>query len=708
MHHKSMILCLAILLLSISAFGQKKEFTIPYKYTASNDDSRNSAKAKAMEEAQSSLLQQLGVLVEARQKMTTTAANKTKQEDFVEELKTYTIGKVQTQIVTGTEKFTENDKGDMIYSATFKMLVDTVDLYKYLDNIVKQKEQARLDDINKQQKIQTLRKETEELKKQTEAAKAKESELYKTRLIAQKRLAELKIQKDDAEKDYKNTLTASNASTSAGMAKTRATSNHLTETTNQYNAQDAECKKLEIAYTTAQNNTKIAENNLYNAEVLLANEAGTPKPEKPVAEKSPDIQKNEQTAQTAIQLPIPASTTAESASDKVITYNTDSRVTVINWNDIQVTINTLGDLRAFRDRVNARNDFSGQTFILADNISLEGDNQWVPIGTKSGNTAIPFNGTFDGDGKVVKGINIGGNNDRQGLFGFVDNMATVKNLGIINVNIKGNTRIGGLVGSNAGIIENCYVSGNIIVMGTDYVGGLVGISVEGGRIENCYAAGNIGGNSYIGGLVGENGGTIDNCYISGGNVRGTKENSGGLVGKNTGTIGNCYAIVGVTGIGNVGGLAGRSQGTIKNCYATGNVAGTTSVGGLMGITDLGRSITINCYATGNVKGNNNVGGLLGQHGETWWNCDITNCYAVGNVKGDNNVGGLVGYNKYNTSNKITNSYYDTQTSGQFDGQKGKPVATEDMKKQSTYSGWDFTKTWGISPNTNNGYPYLKK
>lgn len=136
-------------LLPTMAFGQNKEFTKQHKYTASNDDSKNSAKAKAMEEAQAALLQELGVLVEARQ--TSVTANS--KQDFVEEIKSYTIGKVQTQVVPGTENFTPNEKGDMIYTATFKMVVDTVALYKYLDGIVKQKEHERLVKMKKEQEI---------------------------------------------------------------------------------------------------------------------------------------------------------------------------------------------------------------------------------------------------------------------------------------------------------------------------------------------------------------------------------------------------------------------------------------------------------------------------------------------------------------------------------------------------------------------------
>ena len=175
----------------------------------------------------------------------------------------------------------------------------------------------------------------------------------------------------------------------------------------------------------------------------------------------------------------------------------DNKVTVTNWNVLEITINTAEDLRAFRDRVNAKNDFSGQTFTLANDINIEGDNQWVPIGTVIGGnynqTEVPFNGTFDGNGKVIKGVKISSNNSRQGLFGYLGAMGTIKNLGVVDVNIKGDTRIGGLVGSNAGIIENCYVSGNAMISGTEFVGGLAGISIAGGRIENCHASGKIGG-----------------------------------------------------------------------------------------------------------------------------------------------------------------------------------------------------------------------
>lgn len=33
--------------------------------------------------------------------------------------------------------------------------------------------------------------------------------------------------------------------------------------------------------------------------------------------------------------------------------------------------------------------------------------------------------------------------------------------------------------------------------------------------------------------------------------------------------------------------------------------------------------------------------------------------------------------------------------------------TSQMKTQGTFTGWDFTNTWGINPSINDGYPYLR-
>ncbi len=163
---------------------------------------------------------------------------------------------------------------------------------------------------------------------------------------------------------------------------------------------------------------------------------------------------------------------------------------------------------------------------------------------------------------------------------------------------------------------------------------------------------------------------------------------GGLVGHNSGFITKSYATGNVTGMALVGGLVGFGNGgSITNSYATDNVTGSQiSVGGLVGENT--GSIT-NSYAWGSVIGNDEVGGLVGSdYGH------ITNSYATGNVTGSGGyVGGLVGYN-YNYMGSITNSFWDTTTSGQTTSAWGTGVTSAQIMQLSTFSSWN-----AATPNT---------
>lgn len=55
------------------------------------------------------------------------------------------------------------------------------------------------------------------------------------------------------------------------------------------------------------------------------------------------------------------------------------------------------------------------------------------------------------------------------------------------------------------------------------------------------------------------------------------------------------------------------------------------------------------------------------------------------------------------SSTVTNSYWDTQTTGQTSSAGGTGKTTADMKKQVTYDGWDES-IWKI---TNGQYPTLR-
>jgi hypothetical protein len=124
-------------------------------------------------------------------------------------------------------------------------------------------------------------------------------------------------------------------------------------------------------------------------------------------------------------------------------------------------------------------------YILTGNITLT--KNWTPIGIASP-SASRFNGTFDGNGFTISGLTINTPTaSNLGMFGVIGS-GTVKNLGLVDVNITGYSNVGGVAGQIVnGTVTNCFVTGN--VAGTT-VGGIVGVvamaSVS-SKIENCVA-----------------------------------------------------------------------------------------------------------------------------------------------------------------------------------------------------------------------------
>ena len=160
--------------------------------------------------------------------------------------------------------------------------------------------------------------------------------------------------------------------------------------------------------------------------------------------------------------------------------------------------------------------------------------------------------------------------------------------------------------------------------------------------------------------------------------------------------------------GNVGAFIGSSSGntTLNSCFSTGSVSGSyTNAAGLVGYISSGTITINNCYSRVSSYGKGFSGGLIARAQGT---IVITNSYNSGSVTGEGTKGGLLAYNYYST-NTISNSFWDTQTTGQsssFGGGIGKTTA--EMKTLSTFTGagWDFTDTWHKDEYTNNGYPYL--
>lgn len=364
----------------------------------------------------------------------------------------------------------------------------------------------------------------------------------------------------------------------------------------------------------------------------------------------------------------------------------------------------------------------GKHFLLTNDLDLEGISL-TPVGYNPNS----FVGVFDGNGHVIRNIDISLPEGRLvGLFGFMRTPGEIKNLTVRDVVVVGSDTVGGLVGTNLrGTISNCCSTGH--VAGDVGVGGLVAGNVQ-GVIEDCYSSVSVVGRYPVGGLVAtNNSGDVSNCYSTG-SVLGTYMQTGGLIGENRvdGRVTHCRSDASVTGEWSVGGLVGYvtegeityscatgpvnglsgagglvgaiDNGSISNCYATGNVGYSHLVGGLVGYNKE-KGIINDCYASGSASGVDYVGGLVGRNAGT-----ISRCYAVGPAIGDPSVGGLVGYNNY--GGMTTASFWNKDTSGLDTSAGGIGLTNMQMKTLSTFvgAGWDFVNTWTIDEG--HDYPRL--
>jgi len=208
-------------------------------------------------------------------------------------------------------------------------------------------------------------------------------------------------------------------------------------------------------------------------------------------------------------------------------------------------------------------------YVLGSNIDASATSGWngvngfAPIGTSSS----PFTGVFDGLGHTISNLKINRpTTDDIGLFGMT-NGTSIQNIGMLNVDIKGKSFTGGLVGFNntGSSITNSYATGS--VSGADSVGGLVGRDY-GSTITNSYATASVGGTTYVGGLVGysNNGSSITNSYATG-NVSGISNSVGGLVGDGshaTESVTNSFWDIQTTGKTTSQGGTGLTTAQMKN------------------------------------------------------------------------------------------------------------------------------------------------
>ena len=203
----------------------------------------------------------------------------------------------------------------------------------------------------------------------------------------------------------------------------------------------------------------------------------------------------------------------------------------------------------------------------------------------------------------------------------------------------------GLFGMSSGVIRGVGVV-DADVTGNQCAGALAGLN--GGRVEASWSTGAVTGDSCVGGLVG---------------VNGLWAPDGGTFRPLAGFVTASWSSADATAEQWVGGLVGYNNGTVVASYAAGPVTATTAgsgAGGLVGRMGFGRNRITASYATGAVSG---PGGA---------------------------VGGLVGHAM--PHDRVTASYWDTETSGVTRGGGGAGRTTAALQEPTGYAGlyadWD--------------------
>ncbi len=377
------------------------------------------------------------------------------------------------------------------------------------------------------------------------------------------------------------------------------------------------------------------------------------------------------------------------------------------------TISQLDHLLWLSSRV----DYWDKYFRMSSNINAEDTQSWAngagfrPIGHSS----IPFSGTFDGNGYRISNLICDRpDTDNQGMFGYTQN-AMVHDLRLINVDITGASRVGGLVGSavNSWFIT-CKVTGDI-TDGNNYIGGLAGFVSDTSAIEDCETNVTVSGSDDVGGMVGKAanstitgctaGGSVESFYCGAGMVSTITnhtliENSRAaciITGENQGAgfvfemlnseVNSCYCISDISvDCGNVGGFVGRMRGTsqISNSYNQGTIAICANATGGFAAQMLDTSKTENCYSACTMTGSSlNNGGFV---------ADLF------------------------TSPHVVDCFWDAELSGISISEGGTGLTTAEMKQLASYydNGWDFIDEysngsddyWGLNASENDGYPFL--
>lgn len=245
--------------------------------------------------------------------------------------------------------------------------------------------------------------------------------------------------------------------------------------------------------------------------------------------------------------------------------------------DGRFIIRTYDDLVKLAELVDTKYlPYGTANYVLENNIAVPKNSEWTKgIGSEDKD----FNGSFDGNGYIILGLNIN-NSKYGGLFEKIGENGVVKNLCVTGCSYKTNSEYaGGIAAVNDGLIDHCIsgialtsgyvfddsdqpiqlsdynsnirgiVSGGIAalnngsvkgcrnasaVIGSDICGGIAGINSESGNIYGCSSNTTVGNKSskIKGGITGKNLGSISSSYTSADVVNAMDKDTGSVAGVN--------------------------------------------------------------------------------------------------------------------------------------------------------------------------------
>lgn len=255
---------------------------------------------------------------------------------------------------------------------------------------------------------------------------------------------------------------------------------------------------------------------------------------------------------------------------------------------------------------NMYNAYTGKYFKLMCDVDLD-NKEWTPIGR----IGMRFNGNFDGNGHVVRNVNISNAYYAKGFFGATGTGVSIKNFGLENVKMIGNSNenVKDLYTNNNDktySVESYIYSNNR----TNAAGALIG-AVSGGVVDSCYVSG-VEINNTNSGVNMSTAGCMFAAVMATAEWKGSKPSgfNGSFMELNKETVTtftNCY-IYDVEFAGNIAGklvfgtaannnsnYAYRSGIKAKNCYAA-KVKGTNLNSSFFQDNHAGKEITDCMYS----------------------------------------------------------------------------------------------------------------